>query len=82
MTTSASRPRTRRADPQEGIREFVAGPGGRSHYPLLLPQRNSQRRNGSTFGVLLLTLRSGGYVWRFVPEPGASFSDRGSSRCH
>jgi hypothetical protein len=71
-----------RADTRRGIREFVVGTGGRNHYPLLVPHRTSQRRNGATFGVLLLTLRSQGYDWRFVPEPGASFSDRGSGSCH
>lgn len=71
-----------RADSQKGIREFVVGTGGRSHYPLLSPQRNSERRTGSTFGVLLLTLRPAGYDWRFVSEPGASFTDSGSGSCH
>ena len=71
-----------RADPRTGIREFVVGTGGHSHYRLRAPRANSERRNGSTFGVLLLTLRSGGYDWRFVPEPGASFTDRGRGRCH
>jgi hypothetical protein len=30
------------------------------------------------FGVLLLTLHTHGYGWRFVPERGAAFTDPGS----
>lgn len=70
-----------RRDPA-GIREFVVGTGGRSHYPLALPRANSQVRNGETFGVLRLTLGPARYDWRFVPVKGASFSDAGSGRCH
>lgn len=70
-----------RASPGRGIRELVAGTGGRSHYPTLIPRPNSQWRNGSTFGVLALTLRPGRYDWRFVPVAGASFTDAGSARC-
>jgi acid phosphatase type 7 len=71
-----------KADPRRGIREFVVGTGGRSHYPTLIPKPNSQRRNSTTFGVLALTLHRDGYTWRFVSEPGSNFSDRGSGRCH
>ena len=71
-----------RADSGKGIRQFVVGTGGHSLYRLGPPHPNSVRRNGSTFGVLLLTLRSDGYDWRFVPERAGSFTDRGSGRCH
>jgi calcineurin-like phosphoesterase family protein len=70
------------ADPKRGIREFVVGTGGRSHYPFVTPRANSQVRNSTTFGVLALTLRPNGYDWRFVPEPGQSFTDAGTSSCH
>ena len=71
-----------RADARRGIREFVVGTGGRSHYPTLIPRANSQRRNSSTFGVLALTLHRDGYTWRFVPEAAGRFTDRGTGRCH
>ena len=63
-----------------GIREFVAGTGGFSHHPFFAVQPNSVVRNNTTFGVLKLTLRAGGYDWRFVPEAGA-FTDAGSGSC-
>ena len=43
---------------------------------------NSEVRQNTTFGALALTLRPTGYDWRFVPEPGATFSDTGSGACH
>jgi hypothetical protein len=66
-----------------GIREFVVGTGGRSHYPLT--QRTDGRRevgDATTFGVLALTLKPDGYEWRFAPVAGGAFADSGSARCH
>jgi hypothetical protein len=65
-----------------GLREFVVGMGGNGHYPFgtILPA--SQVRNSSTFGVLKLTLRPGGYDWQFVPVAGSTFTDSGSGNCH
>jgi acid phosphatase type 7 len=71
-----------RADPQHGIREFVVGTGGRSHYPILGPIANSEVYNDDTYGVLKLTLRPEGYQWRFIPVEGETFTDSGSARCH
>jgi hypothetical protein len=65
-----------------GIREFVVGTGGRSHYDFGTTKPNSKRRESGTFGILELTLRGASYSWRFVPEAGKSFSDRGGGRCH
>jgi hypothetical protein len=73
-------------DPARGIREFVVGTGGRSHYTparaFRTVQPNSEVRNSQTFGVLELTLHAGGYDWRFVPTPGSAFSDAGTGWCH
>ena len=69
-------------DPVRGIRQFVVGTGGRSHYPLGPPASGSEVRNDNTFGVLALTLRPGSYQWQFVPEAGKSFTDSGSYNCH
>jgi hypothetical protein len=44
--------------------------------------RGSQVRNGTTFGVLKLTLHPSSYSWEFVPAPGASFTDSGTAPCH
>jgi len=70
------------ADDARGIREFVVGTGGASHYAFGTPIPNSEIRNGDTFGVLELTLRADGYDWEFVAEPGHAFTDTGSSACH
>lgn len=70
------------ADRKRGIREFVVGTGGKSHYPILDPIANSEVHNDDTYGVLKLTLRPQGYDWRFVPVKGAQFTDHGSARCH
>jgi acid phosphatase type 7 len=73
-------------DPARGIREFVVGTGGRSHYTparaFRTVQPNSEVRDSQAFGVLELTLHAGGYDWRFVPTPGGAFSDAGTGWCH
>jgi hypothetical protein len=70
------------ADPANGIREFVAGTGGANHTSLVALAANSEVLNTNTFGVLELTLYPDRYTWRFVAEPGRSFTDAGSQRCH
>jgi Calcineurin-like phosphoesterase len=70
------------ADAKRGIREFVAGTGGKSHRPFGDPHRNSEIRNADTFGVLKLTLASNAYDWQFIPELGKRFTDSGSGTCH
>ncbi len=70
------------ADQARGIREFVAGTGGKNHRPFQEPDKNSEVRNADTFGVLKLTLRSHGYDWDFVPEAGKTFTDSGTGTCH
>src|SRR5207302_6524688 len=63
-----------------GIREIVAGTGGgEGLFAFGTTAANSLVRNNSTFGVLKLTLQTGGYSWRFIPVAGATFSDTGSS---
>ena len=70
-----------RPDPQHGIREFVVGTGGKSHYPFPGASANSEARNGSVFGVLFLTLRGGSYEWSYRGEDGAVI-DAGGGACH
>ncbi len=71
-----------RADPERGIRQFVVGTGGRSHYALKTPPANVEAFNGDTFGVLQLTLHPTRYDWVFIPIAGQSFTDAGSEACH
>ena len=71
-----------KADPQRGIREFVVGTGGKSHYPIVNPIANSEVHNDETYGVLKLTLHSHSYEWQFVPVEGETFTDSGDARCH
>jgi hypothetical protein len=70
------------ADPAKGIREFVVGTGGTSHYPFGTVQPNSQVRNNTTYGVLKLALDPGSYSWKFLPVAGQSFTDSGTGTCH
>jgi hypothetical protein len=69
-------------DTARGVRQFVVGTGGGSHYGFRAAKRNSEVRDKTAYGILKLTLRADGYEWRFVPEAGKSFTDAGSGRCH
>jgi hypothetical protein len=69
-------------DAKHGIREFVAGTGGKNSHRSLGPAvANSEVRNADTYGVLKFTLHAGSYDWEFVPEEGKSFRDSGSDVC-
>ena len=70
------------SDAARGIREFVVGTGGKNHRPILLAKPNSELRNADAFGVLKLSLRTGGYDWQFIPEAGKAFVDSGTGTCH
>lgn len=63
-----------------GIREIVAGTGGRSLYAFGAPHANSAVRD-ETFGYLRLTLGDRVYSWQFVNETGA-VTDSGTGTCH
>jgi hypothetical protein len=71
-----------KADPARGIRQFVAGTGGRDLYKWEHIDSNSEVKNNETFGVLKMTLHDGSYDWEFVPVEGQTFTDRGSAKCH
>jgi hypothetical protein len=70
------------ADPSYGIRQFVVGTGGAALAGFSTTMRNSQVRNGRTYGVLRLTLHASSYDFAFVPIAGQGFRDSGSGRCH
>ena len=67
-----------------GIRQFVVGTGGRSHYSFTegAIHPDTEARDDQTFGVLKLTLSDGSYGWQFLPEAGKSFTDAGQQECH
>ncbi len=71
-----------RPDPKHGIRSFVVGTGGKSHYEFEKIHETSEVRNADTFGVLKLTLHPHSYDWEFVPVEGATFRDSGTGTCH
>jgi acid phosphatase type 7 len=73
---------TGNADPENGIREFVVGTGGRNLHlfgPTVAP--NSVVRHDETFGVLKMTLHATSYDWEFIPEAGRTFTDVGTASC-
>jgi calcineurin-like phosphoesterase family protein len=69
------------SDSRRGIREFVVGTGGKSHYTFTRIEPNSEVRNDHDFGVLFLTLDDRAYRWEFVNVSGRTV-DRGSGTCH
>jgi hypothetical protein len=65
-----------------GIREFVVGTGGKSHYIWgSVPLPNEEVRNNDTWGVIKLTLHPTSYDWEFIPVAGKTFSDSGTQPC-
>jgi hypothetical protein len=74
------------ADPTFGIRQFTVGTGGGEglySFDSIPAGSNLQVRDNRTFGVLQLTLRDGGYDWKFIPAHGfGTFTDSGSGSCH
>jgi acid phosphatase type 7 len=69
------------ADPARGIRQFVAGLGGRSRYRFSAVRANSQFRYNASYGVLKLELYPTSYTWSFI-NTARTVADRGSTSCH
>ncbi len=69
------------ADPAHGIREFVVGTGGHSHYVKETTKPNSEVFDNTSFGALKLTLAANGYSWEFLRTSG-ELTDSGSASCH
>src|SRR5207247_6627682 len=70
------------AEPVNGTREFIVGTGGLSLQNPGGAKPNSEVRNGTTYGVLKLTLDTDTYSWEFVPIAGQTFGDAGTTACH
>jgi hypothetical protein len=71
-----------KADPQHGMPLFNVGTGGRGHAGFNAPKANSVVRDGTSWGVLKLTLYADSYDFAFLPVAGAKFTDAGSGSCH
>jgi 3',5'-cyclic AMP phosphodiesterase CpdA len=69
------------ADPEGGIRLFIAGMGGKEAGNTWSPVANSELRIGDVLGVLKLTLLSDRYEWELVPVEGQTATDSGSGVC-
>jgi calcineurin-like phosphoesterase family protein/fibronectin type III domain protein len=70
-------------DNTNGVRQFIVGTGGAFFTGLGNSfDANSQAHQNNTYGVLQLTLRSGAYDWKFLPEAGKTYSDSGTTSCH
>jgi len=69
-------------DSARGIRSFIVGTGGAEHTSIVAIAANSQVRNVTTYGVLMLTLHPNSYAWKFVHEAGTTFNDSGKGSCH
>lgn len=74
-------------DPVNGIRTFIVGTGGKSHYgwneaPAVAAQRELLLEEGNTtaFGALFVSLHDGWYEWEFISTDG-SYHDSGSASC-
>jgi acid phosphatase type 7 len=70
------------ADPAKGIREFIVGTGGQDLTKPGGAKPNSVVRQGTAYGIVVLSLNADSYQWQFVPIAGQTFSDTGSAACH
>jgi 3',5'-cyclic AMP phosphodiesterase CpdA len=70
------------ADPVEGIREIVAGTGGKSLRLFGRIDPNSEVRDAASYGVLRLDLAPGTYAWQFIATSDRAFGDSGTTACH
>ncbi len=71
-----------RFGPNDGLRSFVVGTGGRSLYEMLrVPNLASEVRDNTSYGLLMLTLHASDYAWEFIPARGSSLRDSGTATC-
>lgn len=67
-------------DEEKGIREFIAGTGGRNLYKVKKVMPNSEVRIDDAFGVLRLNLKEQAYDWQFISITNKVL-DSGNSTC-
>ena len=63
-----------------GVRQFIVGTGGRSHYGITTSPAGLQKAHSTSFGVLRMVLHAGSYDWEFAAEDG-TVKDSGTARC-
>jgi hypothetical protein len=66
---------------RQGIRQFVAGTGGRNLYDLLDRKDANYEAGAVRFGVLRLILREISYSWEFVDADGSVVDRGGPTSC-
>ena len=69
-------------DRVNGIREIIAGTGGKGHQSVVTTDPRVEAANGTTFGVLAVTLHATSFDWKFLPEAGKTYTDSGTTACH
>jgi PKD repeat protein len=69
------------ADPDNGIRQFIAGTAGGDGLTSFGTTRANSEVRIKAFGVLKLMLGAGAYSWKFIPTSG-TITDQGSANCH
>ena len=69
-----------RLAPRDGLRQFIAGTGGRNLYPVIGRAEGSEFVDTSHFGVLEIELREASYTWRFHALD-AGVVDEGTTTC-
>jgi acid phosphatase type 7 len=74
------------ADNTYGIRQIIIGTGGVTIVTPKFRRANSEVLNGTSFGLLRLTLGDGQYYWTFVPAGTGTFTDEPAGQaavpCH
>jgi hypothetical protein len=69
-------------DRARGIREFIAGMGGKSVFGLTDPHPSSEFGTNGFYGVLEVTLEEGAYSWQALRAPTSGVVDDGRTVCH
>jgi 3',5'-cyclic AMP phosphodiesterase CpdA len=69
-------------EPARGVRQFVAGTGGRGLYPIETIKPGSEAHSDGVHGVLTLTLKRDSYSWKFLSVGSADPLDEGETACH
>lgn len=70
-------------DDARGVRQITVATGGSPYfYAFGAIQPNSETHATNLHGVLKLDLSATGYSWQFLPTPGVTFADSGTTACH
>ena len=69
-------------DSAHGVQEFIVGTGGAGLEPPGTKLPTSQVLNGTTHGIIKMTLHNGSYAWQFMNDGESSFTDSGTASCH